>query len=162
MPSFDIVSKVDAQVMDNIMNIVRKEYVTRFDFKDTKTEITFNKKDLVINITTENEMRLNSLIDILRARMIKQNVNPTCIDLSKEHYASGLMVKQELKIKQGVDKDTSRKIMADIKALKTKATAQVMDETIRVTSKSINELQLVLQTVRSKDYDLPLQIDNMK
>lgn len=162
MPSFDIVSKVDAQVMENIMNIVRKEYVSRFDFKDTKTELNFNKKDLTLNITTENEMRLNSLIDIVRSRMIKQNVNPTCLDLTKAHYAIGMMVKQDVKIKQGVDKDASRKIMADIKALKTKATAQVMDETVRVTSKSINELQLIMQTVRTNDYGLPLQIDNMK
>ncbi len=162
MPSFDIVSKVDAQVMENIMNIVRKEYVSRFDFKDTKTELNFNKKDLTLNITTENEMRLNSLIDIIRSRMIKQNVNPTCLDLTKAHYASGMMVKQDIKIKQGVDKDASRKILADIKALKTKATAQVMDETVRVTSKSINELQLIMQTVRSNDYGLPLQMDNVK
>ncbi len=162
MPSFDIVSKVDPQTIDNIINIARKEFVTRFDFKDSKSELELNKKDLVLNITTENEMRLESIIDIIRNRMIKQQVNPLCLDITKAHYASGLLVKKEIKLKQGLDKDAARKIMADIKSLKTKATAQINDLTIRVTSKSLNELQGIMQMIKTKDYQIPLQFDNFK
>lgn len=162
MPSFDIVSKVDAQSVDNSINIARKEFVNRFDFRDSKSTIELNKKDMLITITTENDMRLDALIDIIRQRMIKQNLNPMCLDQSKEHYSSGMVIKKEIKIKQGIDKDVSRKIMADIKALKTKATAQVMNDIIRVQSKSINELQAIMAVCRQGDYELPLQFENMK
>jgi hypothetical protein len=162
MPSFDIVSKIDTQTLDNAINSARKEILGRFDFKGTKTEIDLNKKDLLLNILTEDEMRLQSIIDIIRNRMIKQHIDPRCIDEGKEHYASGNMVKKELKIKQGIDKDAARKIQKDIKDSKLKVQAQQMDDMVRVTSKKIDDLQAVIALVRKGDYELPVQFVNMK
>jgi len=160
--SFDIVSKIDAQTLDNAINVARREIVTRFDFKNSKTTIELDKKHFSLQIVTEDEMRLGSVIDIIRNRMIKQNIDPRCIDEGKEHYASGNMIRKDLKIKQGIDKDTLRKIQKDIKDSKLKIQAQQMDDLIRVTGKKIDDLQAVIALVRKGDYGLPLQFVNMK
>jgi hypothetical protein len=162
MPSFDIASKADVQLLDNAINITRKELITRFDFKDSKTEINLDKKNLVVNISTENDMRLNSVIDILRNRMIKQKVDPRCLDESKEHYPSGMLVKKEIKVKNGLEKESAKKIIADIKNSKLKVNSQIMDDIIRVSGKKIDDLQSVIALLRGKDYEQPLQFINMK
>ena len=162
MPSFDIASKADVQLLDNSMNVAKREIITRFDFKNSKTEITLDKKNFIINITTEDDMRLKSIIDILRSRMMKQNLDPRCLDESKAHYPSGMFVKKELKVKNGLEKETSKKIIADIKASKLKVSCQVMEDIIRVSGKKIDDLQSVISLLGSKDYQQPLQYINMK
>lgn len=162
MPSFDIASKADVQLLDNAINVTRKEIVTRFDFKDSKTEIDLDKKNYTINITTEDNMRLNSIIDIMRSRMMKQKLDPRCLDDSKDYYPSGMFIKKELKIKNGLEKETCKKINADIKVSKLKVSSQIMDDIIRVTAKKIDDLQAVIGMLRSKDYEQPLQFINMK
>ena len=162
MPSFDIASKADVQLLDNAINVARKEIITRFDFKDSKTEIDLDKKNFAINITTENDMRLDSIIGVLRSRMMKQNLDPRCLDESKDYYPSGMFIKKELKVKNGLEKETCKKINADIKAAKLKVTSQIMDDIIRVTAKKIDDLQTVIALLRSKDYEQPLQFTNMK
>jgi len=162
MASFDIVNKVDAQLLDNAINIARKEIVNRFDFHGSKSEITLDKKAMLIHILTENDMRMESIIDIIRQRMIKQNLNPLCLDFGKEQFASGMMIKKDIKVKEGVDKDVARKIIKDIKDSKLKVQAQMMDDQVRVTAKKIDDLQAVISLVRQGSYDLPLQFLNMK
>jgi len=162
MASFDIVNKVDAQLLDNSINIARKEIVNRFDFHGSKSEITLDKKAMLIHILTENDMRMESIIDIIRQRMIKQNLNPLCLDFGKEQFASGMMLKKDIKVKEGVDKDVARKIIKDIKDSKLKVQAQMMDDQVRVTAKKIDDLQAVISIVRQGSYDLPLQFLNMK
>jgi cyclic-di-GMP-binding protein len=162
MPSFDIASKAEVQLLDNAINVTRKELLTRFDFRGSKTEIELNKKDLLINITTEDEMRLNSVIDVLRNRMLKQKLDPRCLDEKKEHYASGMFVKKDIKVKNGLDKEAAKKIVADIKASKLKVNAQIMDDIVRVSGKKIDDLQAVIALLRGKDYEQPLQYINMK
>jgi uncharacterized protein YajQ (UPF0234 family) len=115
-----------------------------------------------VHITTENEMRVNSITDVIRQRMIKQGLNPLCLDFEKEHYASGVMVKKDIKVKEGIDKDVARKIVKDIKDSKLKVQAQMMDDQVRVTAKKIDDLQAVISLMRSGSYDLPLQFVNMK
>ena len=97
MPSFDIVNKVDPQLLDNAINITRKEIINRFDFNGSKSEITLDKKSMSIHILTENDMRMDSIIDVIRNRMIKQKLDPLCLDFGKEQYASGFMVKKRYK-----------------------------------------------------------------
>jgi cyclic-di-GMP-binding protein len=162
MPSFDIASKADVQLLDNSINVAKREIITRFDFKNSKTEITLDKKNFVINITTEDDMRLKSIIDVLRMRMLKQHLDPRCLDESKEHYPSGMFVKKEMKVKNGLEKQTSKKIIADIKASKLKVSSQVMDDIVRVSGKKIDDLQAVISLLRGKDYEQPLQFINMK
>ncbi len=162
MPSFDITSKVDAQLLDNAINVAKKEILNRWDFKDSKSTIELNKKDLVINITTENDMRLDAILDSIHSRMIKQGLDPRSLDEKKEHYPSGPMIKKDITAKQGIDAETSKKILKDIKDSKIKVTAQKMDDIIRVSSKSINDLQAVIALCRKGTYDAPLQFVNMK
>ncbi len=162
MASFDIVNKVDAQLLDNSINIARKEIINRFDFNGSKSEITLDKKGMSVHITTENEMRVNSIIDVIRQRMIKQGLSPLCLDFNKEHYASGVLVKKDIKVKEGIDKDVARKIVKDIKDSKLKVQAQMQDDQVRVTAKKIDDLQAVIALMRSGQYDLPLQFINMK
>ncbi len=162
MPSFDITSKADPQSMDNAFNVAKKEILNRFDFRDSKSEVELNKKDMIINITTEHDMRLRAIIDAIHSRMIKQGLDPRCLDESKEHYASGMFIKKEIKIRQGIERETAKKIMKDIKDSKLKVTAQVMDDIIRVSGKSIDDLQSVIALCRRGDYEVPLQFVNMK
>lgn len=162
MPSFDIVSKVDQQSLDNAINVARKEITTRFDFRDSKTEIDLDKKGMNITVVTENDMRMEAIQDVIRSRMMKQKIDPAVLDFGKEQYASGNMIRKDIKIKEGIDKDTARKIIKDIKDTKLKVQPQQMDDQVRVTAKSINDLQAVIAMVRGKDYNTALQFVNMK
>lgn len=162
MPSFDIVNKVDAQLLDNAINVARKEIINRFDFNGSKSEITLDKKGMLINILTEDDMRMKSIIDVIRNRMIKQHLNPLCLDFGKEQYASGFMIKKDIKVKEGIDKEVAKKIIKDIKDSKLKVQAQVMDDQVRVSGKKIDDLQAVISLMRTGSYELPLQFVNMK
>lgn len=162
MPSFDIVSKVDPQTLDNALNVARKEIQTRYDFRDSKTEIELDKKSSVIKVTTENTMRMNAIVDILLSRMAKQGIDAKSLDMSKEEYASGTMVKRELPVKNGIDKDGCRKIVKLIKDAGLKVTPAQMDDLVRVTGKKIDDLQEVIALLRTNDVGVALQFVNMK
>lgn len=162
MPSFDITSKADPQTLDNAINVAKKEILNRFDFRDSKSEIDLNKKDLIISIITEHDMRLNAIIDAIHSRMIKQGLDPRCLDESKDFYPSGTVIKKEIRVRQGVEKEVAKKILKDIKDSKLKVTAQIMDDIIRVSGKSINDLQAVIALCRKGNYEIPLQFVNMK
>lgn len=162
MPSFDIVSKNDMQLIDNAINVAKKELFNRYDFSGSKSTIELDKKENSITIHTETDMRLEAIIDIIRNRMIKQKIDPRCLDEGKEHYASGNTLRKDMKIKQGIDKETAKKITKDIKESGLKVQSQIMDEQVRVTAKKIDDLQAVISLVRSKPYDIPVQFVNMK
>jgi len=162
MASFDVVNKVDAQLLDNAINVARKEILNRFDFNGSKSEITLDKKLMQISVLTENDMRMESITDIIRSRMIKQHLNPMCLDFGKEQVASGMMVKKEIKVREGIDKEMAKKIVKDIKDSKLKVQAQIMEDQVRVTGKKIDDLQAVITLLRSGNYELPMQFVNMK
>jgi len=162
MASFDIVNKVDAQLLDNAINVARKEILNRFDFHGSKSEINYDKKNLSLQILTENEMRLEAITDAIRSRMIKQHLNPLCLDMGKETAASGNMIRKEIKVREGIDKEVAKKIVKDIKDSKLKVQASIMDDQVRVTGKKIDDLQAVISLMRKGTYDLPLQFVNMK
>jgi len=162
MASFDIVNKVDVQVLDNAINTAKKELLTRFDFKDSKSSIELNKKDFLIQLECENDMQIKQLEDIIINRMIKQGLDVSSLDMEKEHYQSGAMVKKEIKVKQGIDKETAKKIVKDIKDLKMKVEPSIMDDQVRVSAKKIDDLQALMSILRSNKYGLPLQFQNLK
>lgn len=162
MASFDIVNKVDAQLLDNAINVARKEILNRFDFNGSKSEITYDKKTLTLQILTENDMRLEAITDAIRSRMIKQHLNPLCLDFGKEHSASGMMIRKDIKVREGIDKEAAKKIVKDIKDSKLKVQASIMDDQVRVTGKKIDDLQAVISLLRAGNYELPLQFVNMK
>jgi len=162
MASFDIVSKVDLQSFDNAINSVNREISTRYDFKGSNSSVEFDKKEYILHLITENEMKLEAIEDIIRSKVIKQNINPSCLDFGKEKYAAGNNIKKDIKVKEGIDKETAKKIVKEIKTLNLKVQAQIMDDQVRVNGKKLDELQAVIAMCKSKDFDTPLQYINMK
>ncbi|MCL4103812.1 UNVERIFIED_CONTAM: hypothetical protein GTU68_029129 [Idotea baltica] len=162
MASFDIESTVDEQLLDNAVNNVKKEILNRFDFQGSATVVELDKKALKITFLTENDMKLRQMEDSLISKLMKQKLDPQCLDATKAFYASGNMVKKEIMVKSGIEKDTAKKIVKMIKAQKLKVQAQIMDDKLRVTGKKIDHLQEVIAFLRSSDLDIPLQFVNMK
>jgi cyclic-di-GMP-binding protein len=162
MASFDIVNKIDPQSVDNAINVAKKEILTRYDFRESKSSIELDKKNLAITIVTENEMRIDAIEDVIRSKMNKNGIDPLSMDFGKEHYASGSMIRKDIKIKEGIDKETAKKIVKAIKDSGLKVQASIMDDQVRVTAKKIDDLQAVISLCRQGDFDLPLQFVNMK
>jgi uncharacterized protein YajQ (UPF0234 family) len=162
MPTFDIVSKVDAQTLDNAINNAKKEILNRYDFNGSNSTIELDKKTNTINIVTEDDMRLKAITDSIISRMMKQNLDPKSLDFGKDYTASGNMIKLELKIKEGIDKEAAKKIVAKIKDSKLKVQASMMDDQVRVQSKNIDDLQKVISLCRGEDFGQPLQFINMR
>jgi uncharacterized protein YajQ (UPF0234 family) len=162
MPSFDIVSKVDLQTLDNAINAALRELATRFDFRDSKTTVELDKKNYQLQVETENEMRMDAVEKILIGRFVKQNLDPKALDFGKDRYASGNKLRKDIKIKQGIDKESAKKIVKLIKDANLKVQAAIMDDIVRVTGKKIDDLQSVIALCRNNDVGLPLQYINMK
>ena len=162
MPSFDIVNKIDAQSLDNAINNARKEIINRYDFRDSKTTIELDKKANSLHIITENEMKIKAIEDILMQRLSKQGIDPQSLDLGKQQYAAGSMVKKDIKIVEGIEKETAKKIVKAIKDLKIKVEPSIMEDQVRVSAKKIDDLQEVIAAMKRSDFGVPLQFVNMK
>ncbi len=162
MPTFDIVSKIDGQTLDNAINTAKKEILNRYDFNDSKSTIELDKKTNEVTIVTENDMRLKAIQDTIISRMVKQHLDPLSMDLGKEFYASGNMIRKEIKIKEGIDKEVAKKIVKKIKDSGLKVQASIMDDQIRVSAKKIDDLQAVIALCRKESFEQPLQYINMR
>ena len=162
MPTFDIVSKIDSQTLDNAINTAKKEILNRYDFNDSKSTVELDKKTNEITIFTENDMRLKAIQDAIISRMVKHGLDPGSMDLGKGEYASGNMIRKEIKIKEGIDKETAKKIVKKIKDSGLKVQASIMDDQLRVQGKKIDDLQGVIALCRKEDFGQPLQYINMR
>ncbi len=162
MPSFDLVSKVDLQTLDNAINTVEKEIKNRFDFKGSHVVINLNKKDFLISLEADSEMKLQQIIDVLISKSMKQGLAAEIYDLSKEPFQSGKIVKKEIKVRNGIGQEDAKKIVKLIKDHKLKVQAAIMDDIVRITSKKIDDLQEVIQASKSWDLGLAFQYINMK
>ena len=162
MPTFDIVSKIDSQTLDNAINNAKKEILNRFDFNDSKSTVELDKKTNEVTIVTENEMRLKAIEDSIISRMVKQGLDPKSMDFGKEQYASGSMIRKEIKIKEGIDKETAKKLVKAIKDSGIKVQASIKDDQVRVQGKKIDDLQAVIALCRKENFDQPLQYINMR
>jgi len=162
MPSFDIVSKIDLQTLDNAINTVKKEITTRFDFKDSHVSIELNKKDLVLNLEVESDMKLNQVIEVLISRTMRQGLDATIYDQSKEPYQSGKVYKKEVPVRNGIKQEDAKKIVKMIKDSGLKVQVAIMDDIVRVTGKKIDDLQDVIQKCKEANLGIPLQYVNMK
>ena len=162
MPSFDIVSKVDAQMLDNAVNVTRKEIMNRFDFKDSPVEIDLDKKEYKLNITTSDDMKMRQLLEILVNRANKQGISPQAFDLSKDAYPSGKTVKKEVSVRNGLKQEDAKKLVKTIKDSGLKVQAQIMEDMVRVTGKKIDDLQEVIALCRTAETGIPLQFENMR
>jgi len=162
MPSFDIVSKVDGQTFDNAMNNAKKEILNRYDFSTSKSTIDHDKKTNVITIVTEDDMKLKAIQDTIISKMIKQGLDAASLDFGKEQYASGNMIRKEITIKEGLDKEIAKKIVAKIKSSGLKVQGSIMDDQVRVQGKNIDDLQAMIALCRKEDFGQPLQFINMR
>jgi cyclic-di-GMP-binding protein len=162
MPSFDIASKVDLQTLDNAINTVKKEITNRFDFKDSHVAIDLNKKEFIVNLEVESDMKMEQVIDVIISRSIKQGIEANAFDFSKDAYPSGKVVKKEVPVRNGLKQEDAKKIVKLIKDSGLKVQAQIMDDIVRVTGKKIDDLQEVIAKCREANFGVPLQFVNMK
>jgi uncharacterized protein YajQ (UPF0234 family) len=162
MPSFDIVSELDLQEVDNAVNNVRKEVDTRYDFKGIVTEMEFNRKSKVISLVTGDDMKIRAIRDMLISHFVRRKVDPKSMEFAEPEKTSRGQLKQEIKLHDGIDKDNARKLVKLIKDSKLKVQAAIQDEQVRVTGKKIDDLQAVIALLNNSTFELPLQYVNMK
>lgn len=162
MPSFDLVSKVDIQTLDNAVNVASKEIRNRYDFKGSHVVIDLNKKDFVLNLEADSEMQLQQIIDVLISKSMRQGLAAEIYDLSKEPYPSGKIMKKEVPVRNGIKQEDAKKIVKLIKDSGLKVQASIMDDMVRVNAKKIDDLQAVIQASKGWDLGLAFQYVNMK
>jgi hypothetical protein len=160
--SFDVVSKIDIHELDNAINQAQKELSQRYDLKGTHSEITFNKTEMDLKLESKDEFTLKTVVDILQSKMIKRGISIKALDYGKVEPATQKSVRQKVTFKQGIDKETSKKITKHIKDMKLKVQVQVQGEEVRVSSKSRDELQEVITSLKAMDLDVPLQFENYR
>lgn len=162
MPSFDIVNQVNAQEVDNAVNNTLKEVTTRYDFRGLHTEITYDKKENKIHITAAESMKMKAVQEMLIKQLIKRGVEPKILEYGKEEGSSQGSVRVTANLKEGIDRETAKKIVKEIKSIKIKVQPAIQDDQIRVTGKKIDDLQEVIQHLKNKKFTIPLQFINMK
>ncbi len=162
MASFDIISKVDPQTLDNAINTAKREIETRYDLRGSNSTIEFDRKGLVIKVGTEDHLKLDSIVDILLERSTKQKIDVKSYDLKEEPQPSGKLLYKTIKIQNGIEREKAKKIVKAIKDSGLKVQPQIMDEMIRVNGKKFDDLQAVMELCRTTDFEVPLQFDNMK
>ena len=162
MPSFDLASSVDIQALDNAVNIVKIEITNRFDFKGIHVVIELNKKDYIIKLESDSEMKVQQIEDVLLSRSIKQGIDANAFDLSKEPQPSGKTFKKDVPVRNGLKQEDAKKIVKYIKDKGLKVQTAIMDDIIRVTGKKIDDLQEVIAACRTENFGVPLQFINMK
>ncbi|MCT1398682.1 YajQ family cyclic di-GMP-binding protein [Paenibacillus sp. p3-SID867] len=158
--SFDIVSKMDMQELSNAVNQAEREIENRFDFKGSKSSLKLDKDALVI--ASDDEYKLNAVIDILQTKMVKRGLSLKNVEHGKIEPASMGTVRQRLTLKQGIDQENSKKINILIRDSKLKVKSQIQGDQIRVTGKSKDDLQQIMQLLRKADLSLDLQFTNFK
>lgn len=158
--SFDIVSKLDMQEMNNAIHQALKEIENRFDFKGTKTQIDLEKDEVVI--LSDDDYKLQAVIDILQSKMVKRGVSLKNLKYGKVEPATSGTVRQKIEIVQGIDQDQAKKINVLIRDAKLKVKSQIQGDQIRVTSKKKDDLQQVIQLLRQADLSVDLQFVNMR
>ena len=162
MPSFDIVSEIDSQEIDNAINQSRKELTTRFDFKGSSASIEWNAKDSKIEIKAEDGSRLKSLHDIVVGKLAKREVDLRNVERKDPAISPLGHATQDFLIKQGLDGDKAKEIIKEIKAAGFKVQSALQDRQIRVTGKSRDALQEVIAFCRGRDFEVTLGFKNFR
>lgn len=160
MPSFDIVSKIDLQEIDNAVNQARKEIATRYDFRGSKSQIIWDKEK--IDLIADDDFKMRSLVDIVKEKAVRRGVDVRALDFGKVDDASGGLKRCEIKLKQGVPVETARDMVKSIKDSKLKVQSQIQEGQVRVSGKKRDDLQRAIALIREKGYDMPLQFINYR
>jgi hypothetical protein len=160
--SFDIVSEINLQEMDNAVNQAIKEIGTRYDFKGTAASVEFDRKIKELTLTADAEQQLEAVRKVIIEKMIKRGVDPKCLDPQKIEQATHKTVRQKVKMKDGIDKDTAKTIQKAIKDLKLKVNASIQGEALRVSSSKKDDLQAVIAHLKANPPGIPLQFNNYR
>ena len=160
MPSFDVVSRIDLQEVDNALNQTRKEVAQRYDLKDSKSEIEWDQKE--ITITSADDYKVKAVVDVLQSKLVKRNVPIKNLDYGKVEPALGGRARQKIVVQQGIETEKAREIVKFIKGSGVKVQAQIMDDEVRVTGKKRDDLQDVIAKLRGADLGLALQFVNFR
>lgn len=160
--SFDIVSEIDLQEMDNAVNQAIKEISTRYDFKGTAASVEFDRKEKELTLTADGEPQLEAVRKVIVEKMIKRGVDPKSLDPQKVEQATHKTVRQKQKLKSGIDKDTAKEIQRSIKDLKLKVNASIQGEALRVSGSKKDDLQAVMAFLRTNPPKIPLQFTNYR
>ncbi|GGK07503.1 YajQ family cyclic di-GMP-binding protein [Pseudomonas matsuisoli] len=158
MPSFDVVSELDKHEVTNAVDNAIKELDRRFDLKG---KCSIEHKEKTLTLTAEADFMLEQMLDIIRSNLIKRKIDIQCMEL-KDPYPSGKVVKQDVELREGIDKELAKKIVAQIKEGKLKVQAAIQGEQVRVTGKKRDDLQEAIALLRSKEQGMPLQFNNFR
>mgnify|MGYP001581519797 FL=1 len=160
--SFDITSEVDLQEMDNAVNQANKELAQRYDFKDSKASISYDRKEKKITLIADDDFKLRALTDILATRMAKRNISLKSLKFSDPEKAFEGYLRQVVTICMGIDKEKAKELTAVINGLKHKVQTQIEGEKIKVSSSKKDELQVVIAHLRGLDFSIPLSFCNYR
>lgn len=160
MPSFDVVSQVDKQEIDNALNQTRKEVGQRYDFKGSKTEITEIEDSILI--VSDDNYKVKSVVDVLQSKLVRRGVPLKALDYGKIEPAAGGLAKQSIKIVQGIDSDNARVITKLVKESKLKVQAQIQGDQVRITGKKRDDLQEAIALLKQAEVKVPLQFINFR
>jgi cyclic-di-GMP-binding protein len=162
MPSLDVVSIVDMQSLDNATNNVKREFATRFDFRNIKSEIILDRKAKSIHIVSGDEWKVKTVADMLVGQCVRLKVDPKSLKFGNVETSSTTSAKMDVEINEGINKETAQKIVKYIKELKLKVQATIQDDQVRITGKQIDDLQEIMQLLREQNFGIPLQFVNLK
>jgi uncharacterized protein YajQ (UPF0234 family) len=162
MPSFDVVSRVDMQEVDNAVNQVKKELSTRFDFRGSKTRVDLDRKETKIEVVTEDDMKLRAIKDMLIAKVVRRGIEAQALVFAPPEKAGGDMLRQIVTTTNGIDVETARKIVKMVKDTKLKVQAAIQGDEVRITGKQRDDLQEAIQTLKEADLGMPLQYVNYR
>jgi uncharacterized protein YajQ (UPF0234 family) len=162
MPSFDIVSKLNIQEIDNAVNSVLRELSNRYDFKGAVFTIEFKNKDNLILISADSDYKINALRDSLKVFVTKRGIDVRVLDFQKEEKAGGNLIKQEIKLRNGIDQESAKKIIKFIKDSKIKVQSSIKSDEIKVDGKKRDDLQSIMSLIKSNNFNIPLQFINFR
>lgn len=160
MPSFDVVSEVDTQEVDNAVNQTRKEVAQRYDLKTANAEIELEKDE--IRIVSSDEYSVKAVVDVLQSKFVRRGISLKALSYGDIEPAGGGRARQKITVQRGIQTDKAREIVKLIKDAKLKVQAQIQDEQVRVSGKKRDDLQQVIQLLKQHDFDLPLQFSNFR
>ncbi|KEQ19208.1 YajQ family cyclic di-GMP-binding protein [Endozoicomonas numazuensis] len=160
MPSFDIVSEVDMHELANAVDQANRELATRYDFRGVDANFEKSGENQIV-MTTDADFQLVQMVEMLKTKMVKRGIDVKCLEV-KDHYGSGKQVKQDVVVRQGLDKEQAKKIVKMIKDAKLKVQPAIQGEQVRVTGKKRDDLQSAIALLREADTEMPLQYNNFR
>jgi uncharacterized protein YajQ (UPF0234 family) len=160
MPSFDVVSQVDPQELDNAINQTRKEIGQRYDFKGTKTSIEIDEDS--IHVVSDDDFKVKAVVDVLQSKFVRRGISLKALVYGRIEPAAGGLARQTITVQQGIDADHARQIVKLVKDTKLKVQTQIQGDQLRMSGKKRDDLQQVIQLLKAQDLDLPLQFVNFR